>query len=197
MTFAYPSPPLRDGSLVLRPWDAARDLETVAAAATDPTIPATTSVPASCTESGARAWIERQDRRRQDGQGVVLAIAPDDGPAAGMVGVTGVDRFHGRGNLGYWVVPDRRSAGLAGRAARLLADWAFEGLDLVRLESRVAVDNTPSRRILEGIGFTAEGTAEAGLRLGERWVDVVVHARVRRTPPVPTTTWTAVQAGRG
>lgn len=195
MSFEYPATLLSGDGLVLRPWDVTRDLSAIEAAASDPTIPATTSVPAVYSEVGARDWVARQHRRRADASGVVLAIAHDEGPALGMVGITGVDGVQAHGELGYWVVPSARGRGYARTGVGLLMSWAFVGLPLVRVRARVAVDNLPSRRVLEANGFALEGVTRSSLRIGDRWLDLALFARIRETPPVATTTWEALRTG--
>lgn len=166
------------------------DLPTLAAATLDAHIPATTTVPATFTESGACEWMARQERRRKEGTGVVLAIAPRRGPAVGMIGVTGIDRYHRSGNLGYWVVPAARGRRVASRALATFLDWVYEAAGVIRLEARVALGNHPSARLLTGAGFVKEGVAQAGLRMGMGWVDVEVYSRLR-TWPFDRTTWEA------
>lgn len=178
----YPATPLGAEDVWLRPWDSSVDLPALAAATRDAHIPATTTVPATFTEASACEWIARQERRREEGTGVVLAIAPRRGPAVGMIGVTGIDRYHRSGNLGYWVVPAVRGRRVASRAVAHFLDWVYEGAGLIRLEARVAVGNTSSSSLLTAAGFTLEGVAQAGLRLGMGWVDLEVYSRLRSWP---------------
>jgi RimJ/RimL family protein N-acetyltransferase len=60
-------------------------------------------------------------------------------------------------NLGYWVRTSQHGKGIAGRAAKLIAKFAFEKLGLIRSEIVVAVGNEPSRRVAEKIGAHYEG----------------------------------------
>ncbi len=60
-------------------------------------------------------------------------------------------------NLGYWIRTSRRGQGLAGRAARLTARFAFEQIGLVRVEVVVAADNAASLTVAEKIGAHREG----------------------------------------
>jgi RimJ/RimL family protein N-acetyltransferase len=61
------------------------------------------------------------------------------------------------GNLGYWVRTSRRGQGIAGRAAKLIARFAFEKVKLIRAEIVIAVGNDASKRVAEKIGAHAEG----------------------------------------
>lgn len=60
-------------------------------------------------------------------------------------------------NLGYWVRTSCRGRGIAGRAAKLVARFAFEELGLIRVEIVIGVDNHASLRVAEKIGAHDEG----------------------------------------
>ncbi len=60
-------------------------------------------------------------------------------------------------NLGYWVRTSYHGQGIAGRAAKLAARFAFENLGLIRVEIVIAVENQASLRVAEKIGAHDEG----------------------------------------
>jgi len=60
-------------------------------------------------------------------------------------------------NLGYWIRTSQRGRGLAVRAARLSARFAFEKVSLIRAEIVVSVGNEASRRVAEKAGAHYEG----------------------------------------
>jgi RimJ/RimL family protein N-acetyltransferase len=60
-------------------------------------------------------------------------------------------------NLGYWVRTSYRGRGIAGRAAKLAARFAFEHLGLIRAEIVIGVENHASLRVAEKIGAHDEG----------------------------------------
>ena len=60
-------------------------------------------------------------------------------------------------NVGYWVRTSKHGQGIAGRAAKLAARFAFEHVGLVRAEIVIARDNMASRRVAEKIGAHYEG----------------------------------------
>lgn len=61
-------------------------------------------------------------------------------------------------NLGYWVRTSCRGHGIAGRAAKLVARFAFEHLGLIRVEIVIATENQASQRVAEKMGAHYEGT---------------------------------------
>jgi RimJ/RimL family protein N-acetyltransferase len=60
-------------------------------------------------------------------------------------------------NLGYWVRTSKHGQGIAGRAAKLAARFAFEKANLIRAEIVVSVGNEASKRVAEKVGAHYEG----------------------------------------
>jgi len=96
----------------------------------------------------------------------MLAITLED--EDGFLGHTGLflqGRTFGVAELGYILGPRGRGQGLATRAGRLIARWAFDELEIERLEARTHLDNVASHRVLERLGFTREGLERSSRRL--------------------------------
>ena len=60
-------------------------------------------------------------------------------------------------NLGYWVRTSQHGRGIAVRAVKLAARFAFEKVNLIRAEIVIAVGNSASQRVAEKIGAHYEG----------------------------------------
>lgn len=73
------------------------------------------------------------------------------------------ERAHRRAELGYSIQRERWGRGLGTEAASALLAFAFERLDLRRIEADVDPRNQPSIRVLEKLGFVREGL------LRQRW----------------------------
>lgn len=152
----YPDPPLSDGRIGLRRWNEA-DVECIRLAGTDPDIPRGTTVPATFAPAEGVAFIHRQWRRVENGEGVSQAIVEvDSDRAIGLMWVALRPQRH-VGGLGYWIVPPERGKGIATAAVRLVIPWALDALDLRRLEAWVEPGNLPSQRVLRSAGFQQEG----------------------------------------
>lgn len=113
-----------------------------------------------------------------EGTGLVAPIDVD-GCLAGMVDLMDVSWRSQCVEIGYWVSPDHRGAGLAGRAAGLLARWALREQDLERVQLRAAAGNTGSRRTAEAAGFMQEGVLRSAGFTHDARVDLVVYSLVR------------------
>ena len=90
----------------------------------------------------------------------LYAFAITDALTGAIIGGCSLSHFHPVYyfcNLGYWVRTSRHREGIAGRAARLAARFAFEKARLIRAEIVIAVGNEWSKRVAEKIGAHYEG----------------------------------------
>lgn len=80
------------------------------------------------------------------------------------------------GTIGYWI--DRAHAGRAymSEALIVVAAFAFDRLDLHRLEVCIVPRNTNSRRVVERLDLRLEGTAERYLQIAGVWEDHLRYA---------------------
>jgi RimJ/RimL family protein N-acetyltransferase len=176
-SLSYPEPPLSDGRIGLRRWRDT-DVECIRLAGTDPRIPRGTTVPADFTPAAGLAFLRRQSGRAESGEGVSQAVVEVDGDrAVGLMWVARRPQPH-VGGLGYWVVPAARGRGVATAAVRLVVPWAFEALDLWRLEAWVEPGNPASQRVLAGAGFQPEGRLRNFLAIDGRPGDALVFSVV-------------------
>lgn len=93
-----------------------------------------------------------------------VIIRRADGLAVGDAGFFGPPGADGEVEIGYALVPRARGSGLAGEAVALLADWALSQPCVYVLSARVEPENTSSLRLLDRLGFTADGQSEQHMR---------------------------------
>ena len=104
----------------------------------------------------------------------------DEAPVVGVVG-----HYRAHPVLEYtdvwYILGDRasRGHGFGREAVRLLTDHLFATTSLERVGATCDVDNVPSYRLLEGLGFRLEGTLRAALYHHGRWHDVRVYGITR------------------
>ena len=183
MLVQYPRQPLSAAGVQIRPWRSPDDLACIEAAATDPDMPAGTTVPPVFTEAAGRAFLARQHARLTDGDGISQAVT--DAASGRAVGLVYLDRRPQPwiAGLGYWLVPAARGRHLATPAIRLVTDWALRELEVLRVEAWVAPDNLPSQRVLQHAGFQLEGRLRNFLQLHGRTGDGLVFSRVAASGP--------------
>ena len=81
-------------------------------------------------------------------------------------------------NLGYWVRTSCHGHGIAGRAAKLAARFAFEYLGLIRVEIVIAAGNQASIRVAEKIGAHQEGILLNRMVVGKSIYDAHMYSLI-------------------
>lgn len=93
----------------------------------------------------------------------------ESGECIGMVNYHKVDMAHRHADLGYLLRRDRWGRGLGREAMAAVVGHCFGALKLHRVQAVIDPDNTASRKLVEGLGFTLEGTLRETLFLGGAW----------------------------
>ena len=83
-------------------------------------------------------------------------FSAQDGGHLGGVSVNHLVRQNRMANVGYWVRTGATKRGVAARAVRLAAQFAFEDLGLTRIEIAAIPENLASRRVAEKVGARLE-----------------------------------------
>lgn len=154
-----PAPPvLTDGVVTLRGWRPDDGSEEVRAF-DDPLIAQWLPVPTPYTEEHSQSYLTQTvPTLWAEGRAAHLAVTDaGSGQLLGGLSLLLQNRRHGYGEVGYWTAASARGRGVAGRAARLGADWGLHTLELSRVELLAHVDNRASHRVAEQAGFTLEG----------------------------------------
>ncbi|WP_446665639.1 GNAT family N-acetyltransferase [Flexivirga sp. B27] len=169
---------LHDGKLTLRAPDT-RDVPAIVRSCRDPLTQQWLPLPDPYDETHARGFVTQQaDTTLREGRGIVRAIEWD-GDFAGMIDLKKTDWRGMTTEIGYWVSPDHRGLGLAGKAARVLGDWAMLEQGMERVEIRSATGNIGSQRAALAAGYRQEGVLRsAGYTHGGR-VDLVIFGKTR------------------
>lgn len=81
--------------------------------------------------------------------------------------------------LGYWLGERYVGQGYMTEALQSLIAYAFDDLDLSRLEAACLPENAPSQRLLERNGFAREGEARRYLQINGAWRDHILYERRR------------------
>lgn len=101
------------------------------------------------------------------------------GELAGMVGFNSIDWSNQIAYIGYWLANDFQGNGIMTRAVQGLMSYAFEELELNRIDIRAATGNMKSRAIPERLGFKEEGMIRQGEWLYDHFVDHVIYGMLK------------------
>jgi RimJ/RimL family protein N-acetyltransferase len=148
---------LRDEEFLLRPWSES-DVPALVEACNDPDIQRFIPViPRPYTRQDALEFVRGESRPEIQHSFAVMMNGE-------LVGAIGMSTNQSRtGHVGYWCAPQARGKGLTTRALRLLSRWAFDELDLERLELITDPDNVASQRVAEKVGYQREGVLRSHL----------------------------------
>lgn len=78
-------------------------------------------------------------------------------------------------SIGYWLAQDCQGNGIMTKCCRAIIDYAFNELQLHRIEIRAITTNTKSRAIPERLGFKQEGILRQDVMNHGEFVDTVVY----------------------
>jgi len=126
-------------------------------------------------ELTAREYITIARARWNEGTFYAFAITQHE-EILGACTLSSIHSIYHFCNLGYWVRTSRRGQGIAGRAAKLAARFAFESLGLIRVEIVVALENQASLRVAEKIGAHDEGILLNRMVIGKSIYDAHMYS---------------------
>ena len=124
------------------------------------------------------SFIERSIRLSDEGTGFVTLILYKE-QAAGVIGYNWIDSLNRSCEIGYWIAQDMQNHGIVTRSTRALVEYAFDALNLNRINIPIAVKNTKSRSIPERLGFIEEGIKHEAEWLYDHFVDHVLYSMLR------------------
>lgn len=139
-----------------------------------------TGSPASWRDRNSAAVfaVMLRTQRKEARTGRVLSFAVTvDGRLSGHVTVGGVTRgAFDSAHVGYWVDEQVAGRGVLTRALALALDHCFGPVGLHRVEANVRPENAASLRVLDKLGFRAEGLHRRYLFIDEAWRDHLAFA---------------------
>jgi ribosomal-protein-alanine N-acetyltransferase len=119
-----------------------------------------------------RALLRQSTKEFEARSAFIFGIIAPDGELAGRVALNNVVwKAWQNANLGYWVDRAHNGRGLATDAVKLVLRFAFEMVNLHRVEAGVMPRNKASIRVLEKAGFRTEGLAVRYLLIDGAWED--------------------------
>ena len=123
-------------------------------------------------------WSQRSI---QQGTAVPLfMVRRDDNTLLGAITLDNIRRGPAQaGTTGYWIGAPFARQGYMREAIEALVHYAFNALDLSRIEAGCLPENTASRRLLEQTGYKYEGVAQSYLQIDGRWRTHVLYANLR------------------
>ena len=110
--------------------------------------------PSPYTPEAALIWVGSQ--LKQDPL-INFAIVVNEEVVGGIGIEFREDVYRKTGLLGYWLAEELWGKGIMTEAVKLVTEYAFQNLDLIRLQAGVLNKNPSSMRVLEKAGYVKEG----------------------------------------
>lgn len=184
-----PTPTLRTARLLLRPFTPA-DADAIFALQSNPQVLRYWDSPPWSERARAERFIAKCQQMEQDGSGARLAIERRaDGAFIGWCVLFEWNPGYRSAGMGYCLDDAAWGQGFATEAAGALLQWAFDTLDLNRVQAETDTRNTASARVLEKLGFVREGTLREDCVVNGEVSDSWVYGLLRREwkpPAAPT-----------
>jgi RimJ/RimL family protein N-acetyltransferase len=174
------TPTLRTARLRLRPFTNA-DAEVLFALHSNAYVLRFWDAPPWSDRTRAERFIAACHRMAEEGSGARLAIdRSSDNVFLGWCGLTGWNPDYRSASLGYVLGDEAWGHGYATEAGGELLQWAFDTLDLNRVQAETDTRNAASARVLEKLGFAREGTLREDCIVNGEVSDSWVYGLLRR-----------------
>ena len=175
-----PTPMLPTTRLRLRPFDDA-DTDALFALQSSAHVLRYWDAPPWSERARAQQFVAACRRMAEEGSGARLAVdRSSDGSFIGWCSLTRWNPDHLSASMGYCFDDAAWGHGYATEAARALLQWAFDTLDLNRVQSETDTRNAASARVLEKLGFVREGTLREDCVVNGEVSDSWVYGLIRR-----------------
>ena len=162
-----PAPTLQTSRLRLRPFTSA-DADALFTLHSSAHVLRYWDSPPWSERARADRFIAACRQMADEGSGARLAMDRlSDGAFIGWCGLTRWNPDYRSASLGYVLDDSAWGHGYATEAARALLQWAFETLDLNRVQAETDTRNAASAHVLEKLGFVREGTLREDCVVGQ------------------------------
>jgi len=124
-------------------------------------------VPYPYTDADADWWINHcaEEAAKKPRINYELAIElKSENRVIGTVSIIKVDLFQQKAEIGYWLGEKYWRKGIMSEAVDRMLDFAFNELDLRRVEAGTFAENIASQNLLESFGFQKEGIRKQAYR---------------------------------
>ena len=100
---------------------------------------------------------------------------------AGLIGFKDTDKLNKKTEIGYWLSESYHKKGIITESVKALLHFAFDELDINRIQIKCAVGNTPSRNIPRKLEFKFEGVERDGeLLVDNQFTDIEVYSLIKK-----------------
>jgi ribosomal-protein-serine acetyltransferase len=103
-----------------------------------------------------------------------------NGEFAGLIGFKGTDKLNKKTEIGYWLSECFQKKSIITESVKALCKFAYNDLDINRIQIKCAVGNILSKKIPKRLGFKLEGIERDGeLLTGGKFTDLEVYSKLK------------------
>jgi [ribosomal protein S5]-alanine N-acetyltransferase len=177
---SLPTPTLHTARLRLRPFTGA-DADALFVLHSNADVLRYWDSPPWSDPARAGRFIAACQQMAEEGSGARLAVdRVSDGTFIGWCSLTRWNPDYRSSSMGYCLDEAAWSHGYATEAARAVLQWAFDTLDLNRVQAETDTRNGASAHVLEKLGFLREGTLREDCVVNGDVSDSWVYGLLRR-----------------
>lgn len=177
---SLPTPTLQTARLRLRPFTDA-DADALYALHSNARVLRYWDAPPWSERSRAKRFLAACRQMSEEGSGARVAVdRQSDGAFLGWCSLSRWNRDYRSAAMGYCYREAAWGHGYATEAARAVLGWAFDALDLNRVQAETDTRNVASARVLEKLGFVREGTLREDCVVAGEVSDSWVYGLLRR-----------------
>ncbi len=98
----------------------------------------------------------------------------------GLIGFKDTDKANKKTEIGYWLSEKYQKQGIITRSVEKLCNFAFNELDLNRVQIKCAVGNQRSKNVPKRLGFKFEGVERHGeLLTGNIFTNLEIYSKLK------------------
>jgi len=122
------------------------------------------------------AYLNKISLNNQEG---FFILTIDKTKIAGVININEIVRgCFQSGYLGYYIFQDFEKKGFMTEALSLVITYAFNTLQLHRLEANIQPTNTASINLIKNLNFVEEGYSKKYLKINNEWQDHIRFAKI-------------------
>ena len=97
----------------------------------------------------------------------------------GIIGLKNTDPVNKKTEIGYWLSESYQHRGIITLACKALINYAFDRLQMNRIQLKAATGNLKSQQVAQRLGFSKEGIERDGELHVRGFVDLVVFSLLK------------------
>jgi RimJ/RimL family protein N-acetyltransferase len=161
-----------------------RDVEAMWPSVSDPTVSEHMSWNAHRNKEETRGFLERVENDLATEKAITWGMR-SMGEFCGIFSIINILKSHralryDRGELAYWCAPKHQGRGIMSEAGRTVIEFAFSRLGLNRLVVGHHLENVPSQRLIERLGFKPIGIEHQAFMKDGRWINIKIYELLTR-----------------